>query len=437
MIVESAPETLQERPVTTPAPSENGKPVWVEPDLEFIRDLRTRGGDFFEKCMQCGTCSATCTLSPDLQPFPRKEMAWSAWGMRDRLLKDPDVWLCHQCNDCSTRCPRGARPGELLGIVRQECVRHYAAPRFLARWVNQPQTIPLLVGIPAALLTLALLVRDPIESALGISRQAGEGIVYAYSSLFPHWMLNTFFAFFSILVLLTITVSVVRFWRAMKASVRGDPTATRDKGLMPSIVAALKSVLTHAKFSDCTKAHSRRLSHLCVFFGFLALTLVTIWVITARYNPLIRDEFIYPFSFWNPWKILANIGGIALVAGCLLMIRDRLSDNEQTGGGTYFDWALISKLLLVAITGLVTEVLHYLRLEPHRHVAYFVHLIFVFAVLVYLPYSKLAHLVYRGTAMVFAEYTGRNGGGNPPLRVDVQKTEQEGKDDVGATTEER
>ena len=169
-------------------------PIRIEPDLDFIRSLRAHGGNTLKECFQCGTCSATCTLSPDLEPFPRKEMAWAVWGMKERLLKDPDVWLCHQCNDCSERCPRGARPGDVLAAVRRECVLHYAFPRFFAGWVNQPHCIPLLLGIPAALLTLALLVRGPIENALGISRQAGERILYSYSSVFPHWMLNAFFA---------------------------------------------------------------------------------------------------------------------------------------------------------------------------------------------------------------------------------------------------
>jgi quinone-modifying oxidoreductase subunit QmoC len=412
---ENSEARAQESPRTVPAPSVDGSPLRIEPDLDFIRILSRQGGETLKKCFQCGTCSATCTISPDAEPFPRKEMAWSIWGMKDRLLTDPDVWLCHQCSDCSTRCPRGARPGDVLAAVRQECVVHYAFPRFLGRWMNQPQCIPLLLGIPAALLTLALFVRDPIENALGISRHAGERILYTYSSVFPHWLLNTFFAFFSLLAFVVILAGAVRFWRAMKAAAPPDRTATSTKSLVSSILSTLKSIFAHDNFALCTEAHPRFFSHLSVFFGFLALSLVTAWVITAPYNPLIRGDFIYPFSFWNPWKMLANLGGAALVVGCLLMIRDRLTNSEQIGVGTYFDWALISKLLLVAITGFITELLHYLRLEPHRHIAYFVHLVFVFAVLIYLPYSKLAHLVYRGTAMVFAEHSGRNRKTAPPV----------------------
>ncbi|MFC2172221.1 quinone-interacting membrane-bound oxidoreductase complex subunit QmoC [Acidobacteriota bacterium] len=421
-----------------PVPSKNSSPVWVEPDLDFIRRLRKQGGESFKKCMQCGTCSAACALSPDTKPFPRKEMAWATWGRKERLLKDPDVWLCHQCNDCSTRCPRGARPGDILAAVRQECVTHYAFPRFFARWVNQPQCAPLLLGIPIVALLLALFLRDPIEMALGISTHAGERIVYTYSSIFPHWLLNAFFGFFSLLVLLLIFVGAARFWRAMKAANPHDRDATRIKGVIPSILSTFKGVFTHENFAECTRARSRYLSHFCVLFGFMALSAVTIWVITAKYNPLIRDDFIYPFNFFSPWKMLANVGGAALVAGCLLMSWDRLSSSEDFGAGTYFDWALISKLLLVAFSGFATEALHFVRLEPHRHIAYFVHLVFVFALLIYLPYSKLAHMVYRGVAMVFAERTGREwGAALSPADTVGQKGEQEGKENAKDTAAEQ
>ena len=35
---------------------------------------------------------------------------------------------------------------------------------------------------------------------------------------------------------------------------------------------------------------------------------------------------------------------------------------------------VLVSILVVVLTGFVTEILHYARLEPHRHIAYFVHL---------------------------------------------------------------
>ncbi len=57
------------------------------------------------------------------------------------------------------------------------------------------------------------------------------------------------------------------------------------------------------------------------------------------------------------------------------MIWERLERGDKAGISTYFDLAFVLTLGLVVFTGFVTEVLHYLRLEPHRHVAYFIHLV--------------------------------------------------------------
>ncbi len=404
------------------APSANGKAVRIEPDLDFIRLLQRQGGDSLKKCFQCGTCSATCELSPESRPFPRKEMAWAVWGMKDRLLKDPDIWLCHQCNDCSTRCPRGARPGDVLAAVRQECVVDHAFPRFLGRWTTQPQCIPLLLGIPAALLATALGLKEPIERALDLSPPGDGKVIYAYTDMLPHWLLNGFFGLFSVLVLAVIAASVVRFWRGMEAADAGRGLVTPAKGLLPSIAAAIGSIVTHGQFASCTRTRWRFWSHACVFFGFVALSLVTIWVITARVNPLVHDGFVYPLGLWSPWKMLANTGGAALVAGCLWMAWDRLRDRDQTS--TYSDWALLVMLLAVAVTGFAAEALHYVRLEPQRFLAYFAHLVFVLGLLLYLPYSKLAHLVYRTTAMVYAEYSGRGGNSRPATTGERKNVEK-------------
>ncbi len=366
--------------------------------------------------MQCGTCSAACANSPADNPFPRKEMAWAAWGLKDRLLTDPDVWLCYQCNDCSTRCPRGAKPGDVLAAVRQECVSHYSGPRLLGKLVNQPRYIPVLLAIPVVLLGLLVRFREAIQGALGIPPPTGETIVYSYSSMFPHWLLNGFFIFFFVLVLIAAVTGVRRFWRALKSSHPSAVVNPPAQGMAASLFATLKRILTHDDFAICTRSRSRFLSHLGVFFGFLDLSVVTLWVITSGFNPLIRSDFVYPFGFWSPWKILANLGGAALLLGCLLMIGDRIRDSERTdvGLGTYNDWAFLITLLLVTVSGFFTELLHYLRLEPHRHVIYFVHLVLVFVLLVNLPFSKFAHIIFRATALVFTEMIGRKRAATPP-----------------------
>jgi nitrate reductase gamma subunit len=130
-------------------------------------------------------------------------------------------------------------------------------------------------------------------------------------------------------------------------------------------LAVVKRILTHEKFTSCTAEHTRPLSHFLVFFGFVALSVVTFWVITGPINPLLQDRFVYPFSFWSPWKILANTGGVAVLAGCVLMIRDRLYHKDNAGNSTFFDWAFVWTLFAVVVSGFITEGMHYLRMVPH------------------------------------------------------------------------
>ena len=143
--------------------------------------------------------------------------------------------LCYGCGDCTTHCPRGVRPGDVMAAVRQEAIHHYAFPGFLARWVAQPKFLPLLLALPALLLGLVFLGKEEVEAALGMSTAPSSTIVYSFARMVPQWLLMGFFGFFSTLAVGAVAVSVVRFWRAMKAADAHNGTAAPVKGRSNSI----------------------------------------------------------------------------------------------------------------------------------------------------------------------------------------------------------
>jgi quinone-modifying oxidoreductase, subunit QmoC len=411
-----------DRTLPRPGPLPEGKGIYVvKPDSKFLADVLQSGGGDLKKCYQCATCAVVCDLNSGQRPFPRKEMLWAQWGLKDRLVADPDIWCCHQCNDCSTRCPRGARPGDVLAALRQQTIEHYAVPQQVARCVNQVKYLPLMLLIPAVLLVVALLLRDPVY-------KVGQGVLqYAqhpgfYADLFPHWLLIGFFSFFWGLAMLGALTGIVRFWLAMKAADEAAGRYQPTVGIVPSIVNTVKLIFTHDKFAQCQAKQSRRWAHLGAFYGFVALFLVSVWAVVALYmiNPLIANHeqhLLYPFALWNPWKILANLGCIALIAGCIIAIRDRLSGKPEAGANTSFDWLFVALLFSVGTTGLLTELLRLIAspgpdaatpLQLLAYAVYFVHLVVVFQLLVYLPYSKFAHVLYRTVALVYVEHSGRN-----------------------------
>jgi quinone-modifying oxidoreductase subunit QmoC len=389
-------------------------PQIVKPDRKFLHRILEQGGEDLKKCYQCATCSVVCELSSVRKPFPRKEMIWSQWGLKDRLMADPDVWLCHQCNDCSTRCPRGARPGDVLAAVRQQAVEHYSVPKILGSCVNQIKLVPLLLIIPAVLLGLALLARGPIESAIHFHDHPGF-----YSGFVPHWLLIGFFSTLTIITFLAGLLGVFRFWKAMAAADKASGEETPSLGIVPSAIKTVVSILTHNKFSKCTDQAARRIAHLTAFYGFIALFIVTVWAVIDIYvNPLLGIDSMYPFGLIHPMKILANIGCVALIFGCTKALMDRKAKQEGTSASTPFDMIFVWLLLAVGVSGLFTEILRFAAdpgaeganggLQYFAFAVYFAHLVLVFDLLVFLPYSKFAHILYRTAALVYAEHTGRN-----------------------------
>ncbi|MCK4390418.1 MAG: quinone-interacting membrane-bound oxidoreductase complex subunit QmoC [Desulfobacterales bacterium] len=371
----------------------------VEPDLKFVRQLVALGGETLKKCYQCATCSVVCPISPDERPFPRKEMIAAQWGLKDKLVGNMDVWLCHYCNDCSTYCPRGARPGDVLNAVRAYSIMEYSWPRWLGRIVVDSRFWWLLLAIPVAIYLVLLGATGHLHIP--------EGHIH-FDKFFPTLYVDLIFVPLHMLwVPLVFGIGISRLMKDMQKNAVADGRAKRTGLNVPDflryIVCTLPVILGQFKFRQCTTNKDRDIAHLLVMYSFIGLFTVTGLFFVALY--ILQAPG--PYSQVNPVKILANVSAIALFVGILLMIRNRRKEKGNMSKGGYFDWSLIILILGLVVTGGLTELT---RLADWRYVCYpmyFVHLVLVFSISTYIPYCKLAHLVYRAVAMAYSRYSGR------------------------------
>jgi quinone-modifying oxidoreductase subunit QmoC len=365
----------------------------TKPDLEFIRELKRSGGENLKKCYQCATCSVVCKLSPDVKPYPRKEMIWAQWGQKDKLATDPDIWLCHQCNDCSTNCPRGARPGDVLASLRKNAVEHYAFPSFMGKIVGNPNMILLALGIPAILVLLASYVGN---SGFVWAPEHGE---IHFSDFMSHMWLNIFFSFFVTMGFASGLLGVARFWKDMKIH-RPSPA---KEGIIGAAMGTFIELMLHGRFSQCGEAKTRKWAHMMIFYGFAGLFIVTGIVVIM----LVLDPDSYPInSLAHPMKIAGNAFGVILILGSLTAIYNRLTNEEEAGNSSYFDWYFLMLVFGVGVTGMATEITRFADMKSIAYPTYYIHLVNIYALLVFLPYSKFAHMLYRFTALTYARHIG-------------------------------
>ncbi len=377
----------------------------VEPDVKFIKEVTQLGGQDVKKCFQCATCSVACPISPDTKPFPRKEMIATSWGLKDRLIGNGDIWLCHNCGDCSSKCPRGAKPGDVLSAVRSYAVSEYAVPKMLGKAVNKPGLLPILLAIPVIL----FLVVGTFSNVIGLNwlsfAPGHEGGAlwqhdYINNLLVDTIMIPTFF--FAVAV---FGLGLKRFIGDMHANAVLEGKTKADKidpaGFVQALIKVIPTIFKHKKFSECTDNNDRATPHMMVLFGFIGLFIVTNCFFVAEWVLHIEG----PYNQINPVKWLGNLGGIALIIGAGLMIANRMRKADQISA--YKDWYLLGLVMGLGVTGLLTELLRLGGMYNAMALIYWLHLIAVWALFAYTPFSKLAHLVYRTVAMAYQEYSGR------------------------------
>jgi quinone-modifying oxidoreductase subunit QmoC len=314
-------------------------------------------------------------------------MIWAGWGLKDKLLGNVDVWLCHQCGDCSSYCPRDVKPADVLSAVRQQTYQHYARPGFLSKILSKPALLPVALAIPV-LVIIAIL-------SLAGTFKIPEGPVN-YSAFFPHDWLNSTFTALTLFFYGLAAWGLGKFWKDMKA----QTPPPEGSGKRIPVFKVLGEILSHSNFSGCASNRKRNLAHMLVFFGFALLILVTLYAIWASWT------HNYPLPITNPFKLAGNLASLMIYTGLGIMIYERISNRKVFGKSGYSDWLLLVAIGLLTLSGSLVELARFGNWAMAYHL-YFFHLVAVWFVIMYLPFTKLGHIFYRTTALLYARSIGR------------------------------
>jgi heterodisulfide reductase subunit C len=99
------------------------------PSSTFVQELSSLpGGDVISKCIQCGVCTAKCTIASGSEYNPRKVVQQILVGARELVLRNDQPWLCLTCQLCENVCQYGVSLDQVFSLVRRIAIREGIIP---------------------------------------------------------------------------------------------------------------------------------------------------------------------------------------------------------------------------------------------------------------------------------------------------------------------
>jgi heterodisulfide reductase subunit C len=81
------------------------------------------GADRVSRCLQCGSCTASCPVSYAMDIPPRQVIALFRAGLMAEILKSRTIWICASCYMCTTRCPQSIKITDLLYALKRTAMQ--------------------------------------------------------------------------------------------------------------------------------------------------------------------------------------------------------------------------------------------------------------------------------------------------------------------------
>ena len=199
-----------------------------------------------------------------------------------------------------------------------------------------------------------------------------------------------------IYAIIAMTMEMLIFWRDI-----GEPmqTLTHSGPLIDAVRDTFRLRYLEGGKMGCFNEDERptdrrRLYHHLTFYGFLLCFAST--STASVYHYVGREA---PYAWYELPVILGTVGGVGLLIGPAGLLAAKLSrdpdmlDKPRLG----MDVAFIAMLFLTSLTGLA---LLAFRSGPAMGLLLAIHLGFVFAFFITMPYGKFVHGLYRFAALI-------------------------------------
>jgi len=377
-------------------------------DTAVLRDMKTFGAFDIGACFNCGNCTAVCPLSKDSVAFPRRMIRYAQLGQKDNMIASRELWLCYYCAECSDTCPRQAEPGEFMASARRFAIAGFD-PTTIARRLYRSATFTwaLLAAVFAALLVI-LLAGSPGWPA---GRTTSDALLTFVPYETIHWLgVGVGVAAF----VLTVATAVNMLWAISRAPTPGGLGLPVERAQVFPLAAALSAVGTtlaemfgQMRYRDCDTEKApppapsplrRWFVHYSMMMGMIGLALAT----------ALDYFFKTPGShvpIWSPVRLLGTVAGAFLVYGATVAVIQRLRKSDKYGSHSLLsDWLFLALLWAIGVTGFVLELADYATLSSWVGAVFLVHIALAMELILLLPFTKLAHIVYRPLAIWFSEF---------------------------------
>ena len=355
---------------------QEARTIAITPETEADRMLQI--------CNACRYCEGFCAVFP---------------AMTRRIEFTPSVVnylanLCHNCGACLHACQYapphefGVNIPQVMAQVRKETYMTYAWPRALGGLYKKNG---LALSLATAIsISFFLFLSAALNGSLASAPLNGN-----FYAVFSHNTLALMFGAVFGFSLLALTIGLVHFWRGITpGGISGGAVAeaTHD-------VLTLK-YLGGGHGDGCNNEDDafslwRKRFHHFTFYGFMLCFAAT--SVATIYHYFL--DLHAPYDLNSLPVMLGTLGGIGLLIGPAGLLYLNLRRNAAHGDATQkpMDRAFIVLLFLISASGLA--LLAY-RDTSAMTLLLTIHLGFVMAFFLTMPYSKFAHGFYRMAALL-------------------------------------